>query len=93
MLPIGLAIVGLGGAWLALPGTVVAYRSAVPVGVGLVLLRAWIRLFKRNGCAEKKGGAVALAIFASLSFVVAASAPLWEADATRLLMEMWSATR
>ena len=34
-----------------------------------------------------------LAAFASLSFVVAASSPVWEEDAARMLMDVWSATQ
>lgn len=93
VLPIGLSIVGLGGAWLAVLGPFVAYRSAILVAVGLVLLWAWFRLIGRSRCAMRKPGAVALAAFASLSFIVAASSPVWEEAAMRMMMDVWSATR
>ena len=93
ILPIGLSIIGLGGAWLAVLGPVVAYRSAILVAVGLVLLWAWFRLIRRSRCGVRKSGAVVLAAFASLSFVVAAASPVWEEDAARMMMGVWSATR
>ena len=93
VVPIGLSTIGLGGAWLAVLGPFVAYRSAILVAVGLVLLWAWFRLIRRSRCGVRKPGAVVLAAFASLSFVVAASSPVWEEDAARMLMDVWSATR
>ncbi len=93
VLPIGLSIIGLGGAWLAVLGPFVAYRSAILVAVGLVLLWAWFRLIRRSRCGVRKSGAVVLAAFASLSFVVAASSPVWEEDSARMMMGVWSATR
>ena len=93
VLPIGLAIVGLGGAWVAMLGPFVAYRGAILVAVGLVVLWAWVRLIGRPGRSGRYRGAVALAGIATVSFAIAASSPLWEADATRLLLEMWSATQ
>ena len=93
LLPIGLSIIGLGGAWLAVLGPFVAYRSAILVAVGLVLLWAWFRLIRRSRCGVRNPGAVVLAAFASLSFVVAASSPVWEEDVARVMMGVWSATR
>ena len=71
----------------------VAYRAAILVAVGLVVLWAWVRLIGWPGRSGRYRGAVALAAIATLSFAIAASSPLWEADATRLLMEMWSVTQ
>ena len=93
VLPIVLSIVGLGGPWLAVLGPIVAYRSAVLVAVGLVLLWAWCRLIRPSRCGVRKPGAVVLAGFASLSVVVAASSPVWEEDAARMMMNVRSATR
>ena len=93
VLPIGLAIVGLGGAWLAVLGPLVAYRWAILGAVGLVLLWAWFRLFRNARRGARMRGAMALATFASLSFAVALAAPLWEAETTRMLMGVWSAAR
>ena len=91
ILPVGLSIVGLGGAWLAVLGPFVAYRSAILVAVGLVLVWAWSRLIRRSRCGVRKPGAVAA--FASLSFVVAAPSPVWEEDAARMMMDVWGTTR
>ncbi len=93
VLPIALSIVGLGGAWLVVLGPFVAYRTAILVAVGLVLLWAWFRLFRGRRRGVRMWGAKALAIVASLSFAVAVSSPLWEADAARMLMGIWSATQ
>lgn len=93
VLPIALSIVGLGGAWLVVLGPFVAYRTAILVAVGLVLLWAWFRLFRGRLRGVRMWGAKALAIVASLSFAVAVSSPLWEADAARMLMGIWSATQ
>ena len=91
VLPIGLSIVGLGGAWVAVLGPFVAYRSAILLAVGLVLLWAWFRLIRHSGCSGRTRGAVAMAALASLSFVVAASSPLWEEEAARVMWGVWSA--
>ncbi len=93
VLPIALAIVGLGGAWLAVLGPFVAYRWAILGAIGLVLLWAWFRLFRGTRRGARMRGAMALATVASLAFAVAVAAPLWEADATRVLMDVWSTTR
>lgn len=93
VLPIGLAIVGLGGAWLAVLGPFVAYRWAILGAVGLVLLWAWFRLFMGVRRGAQMRGATVLATVASLSFAAALAAPLWEAEATRMLMGVWSAAR
>lgn len=90
VLPIGLSVVGLGGAWLTLLGPFVAYRSFILVGVGLVLLVAWARIInRRNGCAKRRRTAVATASFCTLVFLIALSAPLWEEDAVQAILSYW----
>ena len=89
VLPIGLAIVGFGGVWLAVLGPFVAYRWAILGAVGLVLLWAWFRLFR----GARRGARMRGAMVSSLSFAVALAAQLWEAEATRMLMGAWSSAR
>ncbi|MCY4397572.1 MAG: mercuric transporter MerT family protein [Rhodospirillaceae bacterium] len=93
VLPIALSIIGLGGAWLAVLGPFVAYRMAILVGVGLVLVWAWFRILRRRRSGSRQGGAVALATVATLSFVLAAASPAWEGDAVRILMDAWRTAR
>ena len=90
VIPIGLSIAGLGGTWLTVLGPFVAYRSIILVGVGLVLVIAWLRLVKRrDGCARRRRTAFTLATFCSVVFLIALSAPLWEQDATRAMLSYW----
>lgn len=90
VLPIGLSIAGLGGTWLTVLGPFVAYRSIILVGVGLVLVIAWVRLVKRrDSCARRRRTAFTLATFCSVVFLIALSAPLWEQDATRAMLSYW----
>lgn len=93
VLPIALAIAGLGGSWLAVLGPFVAYRTAILVGVGAFLAWSWVRLYRSRRCAEGRRGAVALTALATLAFVVAAASPAWEAGAVQGMMDLWTATR
>ena len=93
VLPIGLSVVGLGGAWLAALGPFADYRTAILTGVGLVLVWAWFRIVRAGRRAPRQRGAVAVAVFATLSFVAAAASPVWEEDAARLLWDAWNAAR
>lgn len=90
VIPIGLSIAGLGGTWLTVLGPFVAYRSIILVGVGLVLVVAWVRLIsRRDGCARRRRTAFAFAAFCTVVLLVALSAPLWEQDAARAMLSYW----
>jgi mercuric ion transport protein len=93
VLPIGLSIVGLGGAWLGMLGPLVAHRPAILVGVGIVLAWALVRLIRRPPCRGRR--AVPFLTFgaAALALAVAATAPLWEADAQRVMWTLWQESR
>lgn len=87
--PIGLSILGAGGAGFALLGPLVAYREFVLLGAGLVLAVAWPRAIRRWRCATRwRVGLVSTAVATAL-FLIAVSAPLWEAEATRYLLQNW----
>ncbi len=90
VLPIGLSVAGLGGAWLTLLGPFVAYRSFILVGIGLVLIVAWARIFnRRDGCAKRRRSALTAASFCTLVFLIALSAPLWEENAVQAILLYW----
>lgn len=93
VLPIGLSIVGLGGAWLTLLGPFVAYRIEILVVVGLVLAWGWFRLTKRWNCSRRKRSTLSVLGFSTLVFLFAASSPYWEGEAARAMFTLWKATR
>lgn len=93
ILPVGLSILGLGGAWLSILGVFVAWRSPILIVVGGVVIWSWVRLYIRPVCGRRRTGAILLASVATLAFLVAASAPLWEADAQRYMWALWRETR
>ena len=86
VLPIALAIVGLGGSWLSILDPLVAYRSFILVGVAAVLIWAWYRIWHRGRAGLTRRGSVSIAGFATIAFIAALSAPLWEQDVAR---SMW----
>jgi mercuric ion transport protein len=89
VLPIGLSIVGLGGAWLAILGPFVAYRVEILLLVGAVVAWGWFRVARRWDCASRQRSTVALLGLATAAFAVAASAPLWESAAARMMFALW----
>ncbi|WP_298816850.1 hypothetical protein [uncultured Roseibium sp.] len=93
VLPIGLSIVGLGGAWLTLLGPFVAYRIEILVVVGLVLTWGWFRLWKRWGCARRKRSTLSVLGLSTFVFFLAASSPHWEGEAARTMFALWKAAR
>ena len=93
VLPIGLSILGLGGAWLTMLGPLVAYRIEILVIVGLVLAWGWLRLWSRWACSSRKRSTLALLAFTTVAFALAASSPLWEEDAARTMFALWRQSR
>ena len=89
VLPIGLSIIGLGGSWLLLLGPFVAYRIEIIVVVGLVITWGWIRLWKRWSCVSRIRSTVAILCFATITFLLTASSPLWEEDAARTMFALF----
>ena len=91
VLPIGLAVLGFGGSWLAFLGPFVAYRSLILTAIGLVLIVAWGRLlFRRNPCVRRKASTVFLTSASTALFITALSAPLWEQEAARAMWTYWT---
>jgi mercuric ion transport protein len=93
VLPIGFSIIGLGGTWLLFLGPFVAYRVPIVLAVGLVLLWAWYRVWKRRACVSHRPSTLSILIATSALFLLAATAPLWEAEATRTMFALWRASR
>ena len=89
ILPVALSIVGLGGAWLSVLGPFVAYREFVLAAVALALLWGWIAVLRRG---HGRMALVTLTV-ASLVFLIALSAPLWERDASQALWAYWMQSR
>jgi mercuric ion transport protein len=93
VLPIGLSILGLGGAWLSLLGPFVAWRGAILVVVGLVLIWATVRVIRRPPCRGRRARSFLPLGFALLAFAASLTAPLWEAGAERAMWALWQESR
>lgn len=79
-LPIGLTVLGLGGSWLSLLGPLADYRFVILAIAAVVIALGWI--FYLRG----RAGPVWPLAFASIAFLTALSAPVWEQAAVRELM-------
>lgn len=87
VLPIGLTMLGLGGAWLTLLGPFATYREPILVFVTAIVGWTWIGQLKRRS--RKRVAGLALTFIATLSLALAWSAPLWEQTASRALWNVW----
>ena len=93
VLPIGISIVGLGGTWLIYLSPFVVNRLPIVVVVGAILLWAWYRVWAKKVCRSRLPSTVAILLPATLFFLISATAPLWEAEATRTMFALWRSTR
>ncbi len=93
VLPIGLSIIGLGGAWLTLFGPFIAYRGFILVAVATALIWVWYRVMWPRACARPRWSAIVWASLATIAFLIALSSPYWEASAQRFMWELWRSTR
>lgn len=93
VLPIGLSILGLGGAWLTMLGPFIAYRGFILVGVAIALVWAWYRVLRRKPCSTSRRSAIIWTSLASIAFLITLSSPLWEASAQRFMWDLWRSTR
>lgn len=93
VLPIGLSIIGLGGAWLTWLGPFVAYRGPILIGIAIALLWAWYRVLKPKTCATRKRSAIVWTTLATVAFVVSLTLPYWEGSAQRFMWDLWRSTR
>lgn len=93
VLPIGLSIIGLGGAWLTLLSPFIAYRLPILIAVAIALVWAWYRVLRPRSCELRRGRAIAWTTFATGAFLVAVSSPLWEGSAQAFMWDLWRSTR
>jgi mercuric ion transport protein len=93
VLPIGLSILGLGGAWLSLLAPFVAWRGAILVVVSLVLTWATVRLIRRPPCKGRRARTFLPLGFAFLAFAASLTVPLWEVEAQRVMWALWQESR
>ncbi len=88
ILPIALAFVGIGGSWVSLLGPFVAYRGFILLGVAGVLVWAWFRFWQQWNSDRSSGRSIVVTAIATVAFVAAASAPMWEREVAQ---SMWQA--
>ena len=93
VLPIGLSIIGIGGAWLTVFAPFTEYRTLILVVVAVIVGIAWLRLFRRYRSGQVNTSALVLTVIATLALIASLSAPYWEGDATRALWAIWMDTR
>lgn len=87
ILPLGLAIIGLGGSWLSILGPFVEYRDYLLVLVGLVVLWSWISLWRSPCGMLGNKNAFLIRLFVTLVFISAFTAPYWEDGIARSMWE------
>ena len=87
ILPLGLAIIGLGGSWLSILGPFVEYRDYLLVLVGLVVLGSWISLWRSPCGMLGNKNAFLIRLFVTLVFISAFTAPYWEDGIARSMWE------
>ena len=93
ILPVGLALIGLGGSWISVLGPFVAYRSLILLGVVCVLLWAWIRIFRQRHSEQSSTRSVTITAAASLAFLAALSAPVWEREVAQYMWQSFVQTQ
>ena len=93
IIPIGLAMVGLGGAWLSFLVPFAAHRELILFVVSLVVGYLWLRMLRRKGKTPHGRLGATMAVTASLAVVLAWSAPLWEAKISAVLLDIWANQR
>jgi mercuric ion transport protein len=86
IIPLALTIVGLGGAWLSVLDPFVAYRELILIGVTVIVLLGWWRVWQAGG--QMRG--VVMASVTSLAAVLGWTAPMWEWELSRVLLSYWS---
>lgn len=88
ILPLGLSILGLGGSWLTFLGPFVRYRKIILLAVGIAVAWSWLRLWRSPcGLRGNRSGLILTSI-ATLVFLGALTAPLWENNVARSLWEI-----
>lgn len=90
VLPIGLTIVGFGGAWLAILGQLVAYREIILIIVSVFGAFLWFRIWATGDRPVRQRRGIAMVSVLSLIVGIAWTAPLWEWGVTSVLIDVWA---
>ena len=90
ILPIGLTIVGFGGAWLAILGPLVAYRETILIIVSVLVAFLWFRIWATGDRPVRQRRGIAMVSVLSLVVGIAWTAPLWELGVTSVLINVWA---
>lgn len=93
IIPIGLTIVGLGGAWLSFLGPFATHRELILLVTTAVVGLLWLRMFRRVKHRPSAHLFSPGTIIATLAVAIAWSAPLWEAQVTGALLDIWANQR
>lgn len=90
ILPIGLTIVGFGGAWLAILGSLVAYREIILIIVSVLVAFLWFRIWATGDRPVRQRRGIAMVCVLSLVVGIAWTAPFWEWGVTSVLIDVWA---
>jgi len=88
ILPLALSIVGLGGSWLTFLSPFVRYREIILLVVAVALVWSWIRLWRSPCGITGNRKNTSFTAVATLVFLGALSAPLWENEVARSLWDI-----
>jgi mercuric ion transport protein len=89
VLPIGLAVLGIGGTWLPFLAPFVVFRELILTIVTGIVGWMWISRLRLPSRSKKHGVSLILAIVITTSLLLAWSAPLWEQQVSRVLWNIW----
>ncbi|MEP2980677.1 MAG: hypothetical protein ABJO86_14390 [Lentilitoribacter sp.] len=87
ILPLGLAIVGLGGSWLSVLAPFIEYRVYLLTIVGLIVLWSWVSLYSSPCGLLGNKKSLLIRLFVTIIFTAALTAPYWEDGIARLMWE------
>ena len=88
ILPLALSIVGLGGSWLTFLSPFVRYREIILLVVAVALIWSWVRLWRSPCGITGNRKNTSFTAVATLVFLGALSAPLWENEVARSLWDI-----
>ena len=93
VIPVGLTVVGLGGAWLSFLGPFAAHRELILIFVSIVVAYLWLRILTHKGATTRRRLGTTMASVALLATVFAWTAPIWEWEVSSVLLHLWANQR
>lgn len=93
ILPIGVSIIGLGGAWLTWLAPLIAHRGPILIGVAVAVLWGRYRVLRPRACAARKRSSPIWTSLATIAFIVSPASPYWEGSAEGFMWDLWRANR